>query len=106
MKVFVRTRVKNPRPTATGVRNGIDYDAELWVQDEVGEVYAWHGGLTYAPDHDGRLVPYGNRLEMWMEHSLSKALNEPWIAAHRRLVEAIVASLGGGEGNEEFEVEL
>lgn len=107
LKIAVTTRVDNPRPTTTGVKNGIDYDAEVLVTDEAGITSRWSGEVTYAPSqYDGALIPYGPSIDHWMSGSLIKALNEPWIAAHRKLVKAITKSLGGGEGVESFDVAL
>lgn len=106
--ITIETSVSNPRPTDVGVRDGVDYDAELWVTDETGERFGWRGELTYAPaqhDHD-QLVPYGGGIDHWMSSDLISAIRTPWIAAHQSLVDAIVQSLGSGEGNETIEVRL
>jgi hypothetical protein len=104
--IAITTVVENPRPTSTGVAKGVDYDADIMVTDEAGITTRWRGELTYAPQHDGTLVPYGNSVDYWMSGSLIKALNTPWIAAHSKLVKAITKSLGGGEGTESFDVSL
>jgi hypothetical protein len=107
LAIAVTTRVENPRPTTTGVKNGVDYDAEVMVTDEAGITSRWSGEVTYAPAQaDGSLVPYGPSVEHWMSGSLIKAINEPWIVAHGKLVKAITKSLGGGEGIESFDVML
>jgi len=107
LTIAVTTRVENPRPTSTGVKAGVDYDAEIMVTDEAGITSRWSGEVTYAPSrHDGTLVPYGPSVDYWMSGSLIKALNEPWIAAHGKLVKAITKSLMGGEGIESFDVSL
>lgn len=106
IEITVTTRVTRPRPTGTDVNLGVDYDAELSVTDEAGVTSMWTGELTYAPGHDGNLEPYGNGLDHWMTHGIIKALETPWIAAHERLVDAIVESLGGGEGVETIQVSL
>lgn len=105
LTIAVTTRVENPSPTTTGVKDGVDYDAEMMVTDEAGATYKWRGAVTYAPaQYDGKLVPYGPSIDHWMSGPLVKAINTPWIAAHSKLVKAIVKSLGGGEGTESFDV--
>jgi len=107
LTIVVTTRVEKPRPTTTGVKNGVDYDAEVVVTDEAGITSRWSGEVTYAPaQYDGTLVPYGPSVDYWMSGSLISALKEPWIAAHGKLVKAITKSLGGGEGTESFDVSL
>lgn len=102
LEILVETRVGRPRPTITGVRDGVDFDADLWITDECGDRYHWRGALTYAPAPDprqgGELVPYGGDVDHWMSGSLVAALRAPWIAAHADLVDAVVAQLGTGEG--------
>jgi hypothetical protein len=104
--ITVHTSIATPRPTTTGVRDGIDYDAELVIIDEVGETRRWSGELTYAPGRDGALVPYGGQLDHWVSDSLLRALRTPWIAAHKALVDQIVESLSTGPGREMFKVKL
>lgn len=106
MTITIETRVENPRPTTTGVTGGVDYDASLWVTDEAGERSHWGGELTYAPGADGALQPYGGSVDHWIGDSLMDAIRTPWIAAHERLVAAIVRSLGDGPGVETIEVVL
>ncbi len=105
--IVVETRVTGHRPTEYGVRNGVDYDAELWVTD-AGVRHAWQGALTYAPDpgRAGELAPYGGAIDHWMSAELVRALRTPWVAAHQRLVDAIVQSLGDGPGVETITVVL
>ena len=107
LTIAITTRVENPRPTTTGVKDGVDYDAEVMVTNEAGITSRWRGEVTYAPaQYDGALVPYGPSVDYWMSGSLIKAINEPWIAAHGKLVKAITKSLGGGEGTEFLDVSL
>src|SRR4051812_36862638 len=104
IKIRVETIVRNARPTSYDVHDGVDYDAWLTVTDEAGITSAWRGELTYSPDHDGNLVPYGTSIHTWMSAGLIRGVREPWIAAHDRLVDAIIEALGGGVGEEEFTV--
>lgn len=106
MVIKVTTRIQSPRPTSTDVPNGVDYDVELWVIDEVGATNRWDGEVTYAPNHEGNLVPYGDGLDHWLSGSLISAIDKSWLSAHPRLVKAIVNSLANGEGVDEFEVTL
>jgi hypothetical protein len=107
VKITIETSVARPRPTTTGVPHGIDYDADLWITDEAGVRHHWAAGLTYAPDPGrGDLVPYGNAIDHWMGDELVSAIRRPWVAAHPRLVEVIINSLGDGPGDETIEVTL
>jgi len=105
--ITVATRVENPRPTTTGVEGGVDYDAELTLTHESGATSQWRGEVTYAPaQYDGRLIPCGPPVDRWMSDSLTRALREPRIARHRKLLEAITESLGSGEGIKSSDVSI
>ncbi len=108
LTIEVETRVGSPRPTATDVTGGVDCDAEVWLVDEAGERHGFRGEVTYAPDlgRSGDLAPYGGAVDHWMSDELVRALRTPWVAAHPRLVEAIVESLAGGPGVEQIAVEI
>ena len=106
-ELTVTTRVENPSPTTTDITDGVDYDAEIQIIDEAGIKTVWHGHVTFAPDRvNGGLAPTGDSIDCWMSADLVKAIETPWVAAHKSLVRAIVKSLHGGVGVETFEIEV
>lgn len=102
MAITIKTSVENPRPTTTGVRDGVDFDATVYLAEE-GVEWRFTITLTCVPaaDDPRYLVPYGTSVDQWMSKS---PRNWPaWAQAHEKV---IVESLAGGEGVEEIEVEL
>lgn len=102
MTITIETLVTRPRSTDTGVRDGVDYDAEVRITDAAG-TRVLTGELTYAPDgYSGALVPFGDCVDMWMTGRLMDDL----AAIGGEVERAIIKSLAGGKGREMIEVSL
>lgn len=63
----------NPRPTSTGVLNGIDVDVAVSLGDDPEQI---EGEVTLVPSQsDGSLVTYGDALDHWMSGELVRRLS-------------------------------
>jgi hypothetical protein len=103
MTITIETLVTRPRNTDTGVRDGVDYDAEVRITDADGAVRQLTGELTYAPDaYSGELRPYGPAVDYWMTGRLMADV----ASLGGEIARTIIASLAGGKGRETIEVTL
>lgn len=97
----IRTTIGNPTPTSTDVADAVDFDAEISITDETGEVYLWRGEITLAPNHEGVLTSFGDSSDCWMSQHLVAFMHDGrWGWVQR----SIVQSLAAGEGVESWTV--